>query len=392
MGCGISQPSVHQDSAYQDRTHLENIIHLENIEGQKINLAKFDIESDIENIATEDATTHVVSKEYTTGQDSPAPNRIDTAKVLAIGCLERKRVDKYLKSIQLVKPFIMSSQNKTSKISDFGCQYLVAEKEGSYVIYRAQDQSQLLSLEPEKITATSLTLNRTASDMLSLIVGYSNGAISRYIIDADNRSKYHSERYYAHGLAVSSLTTSHDQRLFFSGDWDGQIFVWLPYDFDDAYQGGYDRVLSELKNTVFVDGATRLQLRLADSERIDQILLSDDMQYLFVLISQRYFEIWQIRGAKQLAKIELSDRGSIRKILINNKLDRFLTFSRVSTLEEYSLEFKENLDPILGNTFEYEMKSLKKIENFSGEPLFFLDDRTIIVNHNDGELSSKKVQ
>jgi len=117
--------------------------------------------------------------------------------------------------------------------------------------------------------------------------------VSGSFLRAWNEERF--EQYIGHGAVVSALAFHSFGRVFFSGDWNGDLFVWQAYDADE-FGGGYDKNIFYSK---FYTSLSPRLVRLRDpNDSIEKLVVSPDGQWLAVGLASGTVELWMIRGLK----------------------------------------------------------------------------------------------
>jgi WD40 repeat protein len=119
-----------------------------------------------------------------------------------------------------------------------------------------------------------------------------SGALSR----AWSEEKF--EQYIGHGAVVSALAFHSFGRVFFSGDWNGDLFVWQTYDADE-FGGDYDKNIFYSK--FYTSLAPRLVRPRSVNDSIERLAVSSDGQWLAVGLASGKVEVWMIRGLKLIS-------------------------------------------------------------------------------------------
>jgi len=114
------------------------------------------------------------------------------------------------------------------------------------------------------------------------------------------------EQYIGHGAVVSALAFHSFGRVFFSGDWNGDLFVWQTYDADE-FGGAYDKNI--FYNKFYTTLTPRLVRPRSVNDSIERIAVSPDGQWLVVGLATGKLEIWMIRGLKLISYTTLHDGG-----------------------------------------------------------------------------------
>jgi WD40 repeat protein len=114
------------------------------------------------------------------------------------------------------------------------------------------------------------------------------------------------EQYIGHGAVVSALAFHSFGRVFFSGDWNGDLFVWQTYDADE-FGGAYDRNIFYSK--FYTSVTPRLVQTRNVNDSVERIAVSPDGQWLAIGFATGNIELWMTRGMKWIAYSNLHDGG-----------------------------------------------------------------------------------
>lgn len=106
------------------------------------------------------------------------------------------------------------------------------------------------------------------------------------------------EQYIGHGAVVSALAFHSFGRVFFSGDWNGDLFVWQTYDADE-YKGDYDKNI--FYSRLYTSLTPRLVRPRIVNDSIERLAVSSDGQWLAVGLASGKVEVWMIRGLKLIS-------------------------------------------------------------------------------------------
>jgi WD40 repeat protein len=171
------------------------------------------------------------------------------------------------------------------------------------------------------------------------------------ILDGEDRSF---ERYVGHTSVVSALVPHPFGRVFFSGDWRGQLFAWLPFD-ADAFRGEYDE--NFFGGRFFSGTSTYVKaLRSADSG-IVSLKLTDNGERLFLANQEGWIEAWSIRGFKRLARVR-AHTGLAYDFAVNPRGDRVVSTGRDGNLVLFDLVPDQRFG-IVPDTSEYSFIKLR---------------------------------
>jgi WD40 repeat protein len=110
------------------------------------------------------------------------------------------------------------------------------------------------------------------------------------------------ELYSAHQAVVSSVAAHPFGRAFFSGDWSGSLYAWLPYDQDD-FGGEYDRNL--FTGQFYAAPGTFIKAERTADRGITDITLTDSGEQLALGTQDGFVEMWRVRGFERFARKQL---------------------------------------------------------------------------------------
>lgn len=155
-----------------------------------------------------------------------------------------------------------------------------------------------------RVRPTSLTVQ---ADGKAVIIGGADGRIYRWKYIEEGQKATISEkeraleRYIGHTSVVSALAAHPFGRVFFTGDWRGNFYAWLPLD-SDPYSGQYDKSL--FAGRAYTDTATSLSSNTFDKKGISNLTVSPDGNYLLIAGEAGMLELWAIRGFERVAHIQ----------------------------------------------------------------------------------------
>lgn len=193
---------------------------------------------------------------------------------------------------------------------------VLALARGSAVwVYQLAQRKLLAKFDRKQAT---ITVVRFARDGRSLLFGAADGRLYRWkFCNSDTKAGREDqrsilERYIGHGSIVSALAFHPIGRVFFSGDWKGGVFAWLPYD-ADRQDGFYDR--NRFGPRYFADVATRTRGARQGVQSIDLLELSADGKWLAVGIEDGMIELWKVRGFRKIGEFK-AHRGLIYALVV----------------------------------------------------------------------------
>lgn len=219
---------------------------------------------------------------------------------------------------------------------------LASSGPGKVAIYRISDRKKLYETQRVKARSTSLKFQ---FDGEAVLIGGADGRVYRwkYLQEAtgkteDLREKA-LERYIAHSSVIGAIATHPFGRVFFSGDWLGNMYAWLPFD-SDAYKGEYDLNLFGgrfFSSEINFAKAGRAQTPIVAME------CTNDGQRLFVATQTGDVEVWQIRGYKVVAHAHVQD-GLVTAMAINYDGTKFVIAGRDGIIRVFDVTVDDKFD------------------------------------------------
>ncbi|MGA1192578.1 MAG: WD40 repeat domain-containing protein [Bdellovibrionota bacterium] len=235
-------------------------------------------------------------------------------------------------------------------------------------------------------------LERLPSDIQSLhvspndaivLVGAGDGSIYRWSWDvvvhpsARIAGRYDLERYFSHANIVSAVRFHPSGRVFFSGDWNGNILATLGYE-QDVHAGRFDR---NIFGTGFFTEATPSQkIEGGDASRVDHLLIDKEKNFLFAAFDSGTVVGWKLRGLTRIAGFS-PHRGVIREMTLSPAGTRVVTYGRDGRIvvNDIVSEFDEALGIM---TYRSEVTAEWEIAAVSAMDL--LDENTLLVSTKEG--------
>jgi WD40 repeat protein len=191
-------------------------------------------------------------------------------------------------------------------LATFGTRYgVLAYIDGAdLVVECVADCAHLWSQKRLRTRGKSLAFH---ADDSAVLMGGVDGKITRwrYLREAQDISPDERDRclelYAGHQTVVSSVASHPFNRAFFSGDWVGSLYAWLPYDSDD-FKGEFDRNLFT-GHFYAAPGTFTKGLRTAD-RGINDISFSADGTRMALGTENGFVEVWEVKGFELQAKKE----------------------------------------------------------------------------------------
>lgn len=261
---------------------------------------------------------------------------------------------------------------------------LAVSRLGAVYVYNVRTGEQLWSLKRLKARVTALSFQ---SDGKALLIGGADGRVYRwkYIqeVDAgtvDEREKS-LERYVAHSSVISAVIAHPYGRAFFSGDWKGGMYAFLPFD-SDGFRAEYEenffggRFFS--KESTFARGD-----RLADAG-IAVMTMSKDGQRFVIGTQDGWIEVWRVKGFKRLVRFE-AHRGLVYSVAVNDDASNIVSVGRDGRMKWFQVEPdpKFGLDP---DASEYKRTQLADYTLPQARLVELRDDRHVISCDEDGTI------
>jgi|GEM_PF-2605657 len=235
-------------------------------------------------------------------------------------------------------------------------------------------------------------LERLSSDIQSLdlspvddiaLIGGGDGRIYRwrwkeeYHPSEPATGRFDLERYFSHSSVVSAVRFHPSGRIFFSGDWSGNVVAVLGYE-QDAHGGRYDK---NIFGTGFFTDATRTQkIQQGRNGRIEDLVASHDGKLLFVSEGSGAVTVWQLRGLSQVARFA-PHRGMIKSLAISPQVRRIATYGRDQRV--VITELQSRFDSALGKTM-YRSNTVQEWAVPGVQVLTFIDESTLLVGTAKG--------
>lgn len=213
--------------------------------------------------------------------------------------------------------------------------FALARKDGSILIWSAEAGS-IAELPSNRAVPTRILSLNLQPDGKALLIAGADGRIYRWLFAEEKErtrkgSQKPIERYL--GLSsVASVVVFHPHgRIFVSGDWSGQLFVWKRHD-KDRFEGEYDQ--DYLRGRFFTEAATRRSSGRGGDSQIQQLIFTPDGEYLLVTLANGMVEWWQVRGFPIRASIQ-AHLGLIYSAAMSSSGERVATVGRDGVIKIY---------------------------------------------------------
>jgi len=236
-------------------------------------------------------------------------------------------------------------------------------------------------------TLNKLTANVTALDFevgsQAVLIGATDSKVYRWMFNAADTLQGGRigtgglDRYHHHASVISSVLCHPAGRLFFSADWNGNLAAWLPYG-SDAYGGRYDENLFGTR--FFANTPTSKSASRSGSERVDQLKISANGQFILLGTQDGMLELWQVRGLVKLADIA-AHTGLMHDVAISPNGKYLISIARDGVLKIWQVQTKKM------RRKEYEFKLLHEINDYDTRVLAFVDDDRFVAAGVLGQVS-----
>ena len=168
----------------------------------------------------------------------------------------------------------------------------------------------------------------------ALLIGGADGRVYRWaFVQSELVSGVHEkertlERYVGHQTVVSAVASHPFQRAFFSTDWDGALYGWLPYSADD-HKGAYDRNL--FTGRAYTDATSFVRALRTPDRGITALNVSRDGNRLALGTDDGFVEIWEVRGLTLAARKQVHT-GRVVSVALDPSNERVVSSGRDSNV------------------------------------------------------------
>ena len=187
------------------------------------------------------------------------------------------------------------------------------------------------------------------------------------------------ERYLGHSSVVSAIAYHPQGRVFFSGDWYGNLSAWRAYD-GDLFAGQY---ASNIFGGIFyTDSSVRRNVTRVDKNRIESLVVSPKGTFMALGTNQDQVELWGLRGFT-LLKSTAAHQGLVRLLAFSSDEKYLASYGRDKVLRVWAIE--SSFVPLLDET-QYELVLHGQKELPDVRALKFINSSRIMLGLGSGEV------
>jgi len=249
-------------------------------------------------------------------------------------------------------------------------------------IYSLSERRELNHLKHGEAILTALDFQPSGE---SLLIGGADGRVYRWkfaldpeVLDTPDAQKVF-ERYSGPPTVISAVAYHPFGRIFFSGDWDGGFNTWLAYD-ADKFSGQYDKNI--FGSRLFQQNSVRSKASRSDSQRIEQILVSDDGEQALLSVHDGTVELWEIRGISRAGAVQ-AHSGLVHDMAVLPKFEKIATCGRDGSIKIWQLK---RLDPTLEKPIAYDFHQIGEYLVRFVNKIAFRDKNTLIAGLSNGSV------
>jgi len=201
----------------------------------------------------------------------------------------------------------------------------------------------------------------------ALLIGAADGRVYRWRLGLDPADlssmewNRRFERYIGHATAVSAVRYHPLGRIFFTGDWDGEVSAWLDHG-SDPHGGRFDDDV--LGGRFFTAKTPRVVgARAGARDEVTALAVSSDGERLVTAGSDGTLEVWSVRGFKSVATTKQVG-GEIVALALNPSGVELAVASRDGQVRRYAIEGQREIALKLKETVALpEVRALAYLRN-----------------------------
>jgi WD40 repeat protein len=220
------------------------------------------------------------------------------------------------------------------------------------------------------------------------LVGGVDGRVARWRFLDEQRAQTQLEKdkcfevYSAHQTVLSAVAAHPFERVFFSGDWAGSLYSWLPYNLNDDFGGKYDK--TPFTGRFYAAPGTFTKAERAVDRGITEIAVSENGNRLALATENGFLEVWEVRGLEMFARRE-AHVGRAVSVSLSPSGQRLASIGKDGLVKVFQLE-EDELFGIGVDARRMKLVEVGRYEVPSGNLLRFITERSVIVATSTGKL------
>jgi len=187
------------------------------------------------------------------------------------------------------------------------------------------------------------------------------------------------ERYLGHGSVVSALDVHPQGRIFFSGDWRGNLSAWRVYD-GDMFEGQFARNI--FGGIFYTDRSQRRSIDRPDGSRVESLVVSPRGTFLALGTNQGRLELWGIRGFNMLRAVD-QGLGLVRLLAFSEDEKLLASYGRDQVLRVWAIV--SVFEPLLDQT-NYRLVLRDEVSIPRVRALTFIGSNQLVAGDASGDL------
>ncbi len=258
-------------------------------------------------------------------------------------------------------------------------------------VYSLSPPKLIGSLRKERLKSKIVALDFD-SQAHSLLIGAADGRIYQWNFRGAGTSdwffaKSESERekelqsYIGHSTVVSAVVFHPQAQVFFSADWSGAIFAWLPYD-SDRFSGFYDK--SFFGDRFFAEQVVKMRGAQAGQVGVEQLRVSSDGEFLLAAYQDGTLELWKVRGFKRVYGIK-AHQGLIYDLALDATGKKIASVSRDGSLKIWELQ---EIKSDSAQPSEYSLQLMQEASMPEVRRLAFIAPELLVLGAQNGSVST----